>query len=54
MRILENAFAFFMGAGITAESMPEKEWEETDQKMMTLRSVVNGINSSYELNKTGN
>jgi len=54
MKITENAFAFFMGAGITAESIPEREWEETGQKMMTLLSVVNGINSSYELNKTGN
>lgn len=54
MKITENAFAFFIGAGITAESVPEREWEETSQKMMTLLSVVNGINSSYELNKTGN
>lgn len=54
MRILEHAFAFFIGAGITAESIPQKEWEETGQKMMTLLSVVNGINSNYEFIKTGN
>jgi len=35
----QNAF-LFVGGGITADSSPEKEWEETDQKAQTLLSLL--------------
>jgi isochorismate synthase len=40
MKILDKGFALYAGAGITAESVPENEWEETVQKMTTMLSVV--------------
>jgi isochorismate synthase len=40
MKVLENMFALYLGAGITSASVPESEWEETNQKKMTLLSVI--------------
>jgi len=41
MRVLQNQFALFAGAGITSGSDPKNEWEETELKMQTLLSVLN-------------
>jgi isochorismate synthase len=30
----------YAGAGVTADSIPEKEWEETEMKMNTLLDVI--------------
>lgn len=32
----------FMGCGITKDSIPEKEWEESVNKSMTMKKVLNG------------
>ncbi|NJK97181.1 MAG: hypothetical protein HC905_21750 [Bacteroidales bacterium] len=45
MKVLKNHFALFMGAGITSGSDPESEWEETNQKMMTMLNVINSLNN---------
>lgn len=46
MKVLENHFALFMGAGITSGSNPESEWDETNQKMMTMLNVINSLTNS--------
>ena len=43
MKVLENELALFIGGGITDESVPEDEWEETEIKAETLLSVVQQI-----------
>ena len=40
MKITENQLSLFVGGGITAESIPQKEWEETQHKAKTLLSVI--------------
>lgn len=40
MKVLENQMALFVGGGITADSIPEKEWEETCLKAQTLLNVI--------------
>ncbi|NJK84679.1 MAG: chorismate-binding protein [Bacteroidales bacterium] len=47
MKVLTDKFALYAGVGITSGSIPESEWEETNQKKMTLLSVID------KLNKTG-
>jgi isochorismate synthase len=44
MKVFENKFALYLGAGITSGSVPESEWEETNQKKMTLLSVIEKLN----------
>ena len=41
MKIYNNHAALFVGGGITANSIPEKEWEETELKSKTLLNVLN-------------
>jgi len=42
MQILKDKKAqLYAGAGVTADSIPEKEWEETEIKMNTLLNVIN-------------
>ncbi len=43
MKVLDNKLALFVGGGITDESIPEDEWEETEIKAETLLSVVRQI-----------
>ncbi len=43
MKVLDNELALFVGGGITNESVPEEEWEETEIKADTLLSVVQQI-----------
>ena len=40
MKIAENQLSLFVGGGITADSVPQKEWEETQHKAQTLLSVI--------------
>jgi isochorismate synthase len=40
MKVLDNQMALFVGGGITADSIPEKEWEETCLKAQTLLNVI--------------
>jgi len=42
MQILRTRAVLYAGAGITHESVPEKEWEETALKCRTLLDVMNG------------
>ena len=40
MKIWEDNIAFFAGGGITTDSSPLKEWEETELKMSTLAELL--------------
>jgi isochorismate synthase len=40
MQLLENQAILYAGAGITGESSPEKEYQETQHKMQTMRSIL--------------
>lgn len=40
MELLEEEATLYAGAGITAESNPEKEWQETQHKMQTMRRIL--------------
>jgi len=40
MKISENHLSLFVGGGITIDSIPQKEWEETQHKAQTLLSVI--------------
>ena len=40
MKVLENQMALYVGGGITADSNPQKEWEETCLKAQTLLNVI--------------
>ncbi len=40
MKILKDKLALYVGGGLTAKSVPEKEWEETELKAQTLLSVI--------------
>ena len=46
MRILENNFELYIGAGITSESKAESEWEETEYKKQVLLSVINKLSNA--------
>jgi isochorismate synthase len=41
LQLLDNQFVLYSGAGITSSSIAQKEWEETDNKMMTMMNVMN-------------
>ena len=41
MRIYRNCYNLFIGGGITASSIAEKEWHETELKASTLLSIIN-------------
>jgi isochorismate synthase len=40
LQLFENHFILYSGAGITSSSIAEREWEETDNKMMTMLNVM--------------
>jgi len=44
MEITSDEYILYAGGGITARSVPEKEWDETNQKAKTLLSVINPEN----------
>lgn len=41
MQLTGNQAILYAGAGVTADSVPESEWEETEIKMNTLLKVIN-------------
>jgi isochorismate synthase len=41
LKIFENNAFLYSGAGITEDSLPENEWNETEMKMETLLSILN-------------
>ncbi len=45
MKAQANQLEYYLGAGITMGSDPEKEWEETQNKMNTLKSIVESLKS---------
>ncbi len=40
LKLFDKKFVLYSGAGITSSSVAEKEWEETDNKMLTLMNVM--------------
>lgn len=40
MQIFEQGCVFYVGGGITAQSVPEEEWIETENKLQTLRRFI--------------
>lgn len=40
LQLFDKQFVLYSGAGITASSDPEKEWVETDNKMLTMMNVM--------------
>lgn len=45
MQLLESKALLYAGAGITADSDPEKEWQETEIKCNTMMSVIQALES---------
>jgi len=45
MEIKSKEYILYAGGGITGRSVPEKEWEETNQKAKTLLSVIDPDNN---------
>lgn len=43
MQIFKDKFALYVGGGITADSNPQKEWEETEAKSQTLADVIERV-----------
>jgi len=41
MEITDDEFILYAGGGITSKSIPEREWDETNQKTRTLLAVIN-------------
>jgi isochorismate synthase len=41
LKVGENDLALYAGAGITSGSNPAKEWDETEEKLKTLLTVIN-------------
>ena len=54
MQILRTRAVLYAGAGITHDSVPEKEWEETALKCRTLLDVMNGSFLPRRHGDTGN
>jgi isochorismate synthase len=40
VEVTDKQLTFYAGAGITKDSMPEREWEETEAKMNVLRDLL--------------
>ncbi len=50
LKVHDDQLALYAGGGLTIDSDPEKEWEETGLKANTLLSILNKLNTSnYEL-----
>ncbi len=43
MKVQADQLEYYLGAGITLWSDPEREWEETQNKMNTLKSIVDSL-----------
>jgi len=42
-RILEMSVEIYVGGGLTADSVPEKEWQETQDKSQTILSAIENL-----------
>jgi isochorismate synthase len=40
MKLLEDKVRIYAGAGVTADSIPEREWDETEMKMRGMLSLI--------------
>jgi isochorismate synthase len=40
MQLLQHEAVLYAGAGITGESSPEKEWQETQHKLQTMFKIL--------------
>lgn len=40
LQLFDKQFVLYSGAGITSSSDPEKEWQETDNKMLTMMNAM--------------
>ena len=40
MQLFNNYCVLYAGAGITANSDPDKEWHETENKLLTLKRFL--------------
>jgi isochorismate synthase len=40
MQITDNEAYLYVGGGITKDSIPEKEYEETQNKAMTMMTII--------------
>jgi isochorismate synthase len=40
LQVFETEFVLYSGAGITTASVAENEWDETDNKMLTMLNVI--------------
>ncbi|HAH25012.1 MAG TPA: isochorismate synthase [Prolixibacteraceae bacterium] len=47
MEITNDEYILYAGGGITSKSIPEREWEETNQKATTLLAVINTQNYDF-------
>jgi isochorismate synthase len=43
MEIIPEKYMLYAGGGITSRSVPEEEWEETNNKAKTLLSAIEAI-----------
>ncbi|WP_439883244.1 isochorismate synthase [Pontibacter sp. MBLB2868] len=43
MEILQHDVMLYAGAGITGDSNPQKEWQETQHKMQTMRQILSNF-----------
>ncbi|MGB4204686.1 MAG: chorismate-binding protein [Bacteroidales bacterium] len=43
MKILREQMVLYVGGGITSDSVPEKEWQETELKALTLMAIIEKI-----------
>jgi isochorismate synthase len=43
LKVYSNCVALYIGGGITLDSVPEEEWQETEIKAETLLSVIKKI-----------
>lgn len=47
MKIDHDKVTFYAGAGVTEDSKPEKEWQETEMKMNTLLNVIREHSTNF-------
>ncbi len=46
MKTWNNVLEYYLGAGITKGSVAADEWEETNNKMNTLKSIVESLKNT--------
>ena len=43
LKTIDDSIIYYQGAGITADSIPEKEWQETCNKKKTMESIIQSL-----------